>query len=414
MREDLLVAVLFPRIQHDGRPYLGIVERIGVGGKAEARPALRLHGDVPDGQRSQTPQLVRTEGRPGDHRRAIRVERFLEHRTDCPLVGRGTGIEGVRLDACPMPRRPVGCLDIRRCGWTSAGFRRNKMQHQFFKESRIASGEDIACIWPRHCHESACPAPNSNWTILVEQPSGTTPCCRIKPQRRTDDVARRPTPASQRRLLRTHGHASASVIGRLNPGRLASPRRAASGAHQSRHVKSASSCGQCSADPARSRRQPASSWPAPCPARRAAERRSCSRWSARRPCAACDGHSARSPPAAHRRSRGRARGPVDLLVHLRLRPSACHVSISSSPSASRAAAPSEKQLAAMRQGLGHRRRRLPRSIPRAPDPGRPTVGLAEQQLRLAARRENVNVRRAMIVEKDDECAGSRRGGRSAS
>jgi hypothetical protein len=27
------------------------------------------------------------------------------------------------------------------------------MQHQFFKESRIASGEDIACIWPRHCHE---------------------------------------------------------------------------------------------------------------------------------------------------------------------------------------------------------------------------------------------------------------------
>src|SRR5829696_3789230 len=46
VREDLLVAVLFPRIQHDGRPYLGIVERIGVGGKAEARPALRLHGEA--------------------------------------------------------------------------------------------------------------------------------------------------------------------------------------------------------------------------------------------------------------------------------------------------------------------------------------------------------------------------------
>ena len=192
MREDLLVAVLFPRIQHDGRPYVGIVERIGVGGKAEARPALRLHGDVPDGQRLQTPQLVRTEGRPGDHRRAIRVERFLEHRADCALVGRGTGIEGVRLDACPMPRRPVGCLDSRRCGWTFAGFRRDKMQHQFFKESRIASGEDIACIWPRHCHESACPAPNSNWTILVAQPSGTTPCSRPKslPCRKPDGVFR--------------------------------------------------------------------------------------------------------------------------------------------------------------------------------------------------------------------------------
>ena len=156
VRKDLLVAILFPRIQHDGRSYLGIVERIGVGSKAEARPAFRLDGDVPDGQRLQAPQLVRTERRPGDHRRAIRVERFLEHRADCPLVGRGTRLEGVRPDACPMARRPIGCLDVRRRGGMTAAFTRNKMQHQLFEESRIAAGEAITSFWPRHCHESAC------------------------------------------------------------------------------------------------------------------------------------------------------------------------------------------------------------------------------------------------------------------
>jgi hypothetical protein len=61
--------------------------------------------------------------------------------------------------------------------------------------------------------------------------------------------------------------------------------------------------------------------------------------------------------------------------------------------------PSEKQLAAMRQGLGHRPSQVAAIHSPSPDQRRPTVGLAKQQLCFAARRENMNVRRAMIIEK---------------
>jgi hypothetical protein len=64
--------------------------------------------------------------------------------------------------------------------------------------------------------------------------------------------------------------------------------------------------------------------------------------------------------------------------------------------------PDEKQLAAIRQGLGHRPSQVAAIHSSGPHQRRPTIGLAKQQLRLAARRENMNVRRAMIVEEDDE------------
>lgn len=56
----------------------------------------------------------------------------------------------------------------------------------------------------------------------------------------------------------------------------------------------------------------------------------------------------------------------------------------------------------MRQGLGHRPSQAAAIHSPGPDQRRPTVGHAEQQFRLAARRKNMNVRRAMIVGKDHE------------
>jgi hypothetical protein len=64
--------------------------------------------------------------------------------------------------------------------------------------------------------------------------------------------------------------------------------------------------------------------------------------------------------------------------------------------------PRSEQFAAPRQRLEHRPSQAHTIQPTRPDQRRPTVGRSEKKLRLAAVRKDVDMRRAMIVEKDDE------------
>jgi hypothetical protein len=111
LRQHLLVAVLLPSVARDGVAHLRVADGRGIGGHPHPRLAFGLHGDVPDRQGDDALQRLGVQIRPVDHRRLVRIERVLEHRTDGMLVRLAARHQAALMRAAPVPGDAVGLAD---------------------------------------------------------------------------------------------------------------------------------------------------------------------------------------------------------------------------------------------------------------------------------------------------------------